>query len=155
MTQPNPHAFFAQKFERITETGCWLWMAALIGPNAGNPNAYEYGRFTMNGRRLLAHRASWELHFGAIPRGLKVCHSCDVSLCVNPAHLFLGTQIENMWDAVAKGRIASGERVHRARLTQADVAAIRASGERSVDLARRYSIDSGQISRIRHGKAWR
>jgi len=79
--------------------GCWLWTAAL------NPDGY--GRFVvqMSPQKVRgAHRVAWELMNGAIPNGLSVLHQCDTPACVNPEHLFLGTQQDNVADMVAKGR---------------------------------------------------
>jgi hypothetical protein len=82
---------------RITP-GCWLWMAAV--------NDRGYGRFTLDrtGKLIPAHRFAWSAENGPIPPGLLVCHSCDNPPCVNPAHLWLGTQSDNMIDCLAKGR---------------------------------------------------
>lgn len=87
-----------------TDWQCWLWQ----GPISSN----GYGRCAMGKRRawMAAHRVSWTIHYGDIPQGLFVCHHCDVPLCVNPAHLFLGTQTDNMRDAACKGRISSQQR---------------------------------------------
>jgi HNH endonuclease len=82
---------------RKTE-GCWLW----TGPTNG-----RYGRV---GRRTYAHRVSYELEHGPIPDGLFVMHNCDTPLCVRPDHLRVGTAKENTQDAVAKRRMATGER---------------------------------------------
>lgn len=74
---------------------CWEWTA---GKNRG------YGAFFVNGKNVGAHKFSWEIHFGEIPKGMYVCHRCDNSLCVRPDHLFLGTQLDNIQDSVMKGR---------------------------------------------------
>jgi hypothetical protein len=92
--------FFAKV--QITE-GCWLWRGAQKGRHYVTRTGY--GHFALNGRKqVAAHRWSW-IHFhGPIPAGLFVCHTCDNPVCVNPAHLFLGTVKDNALDMVAKGR---------------------------------------------------
>lgn len=93
----------------FTDT-CWLWMGA-YGMTA---RGMERGHIHLDGRHIIASRVAWMLRYGEIPERMNVLHRCDVSLCVNPAHLFLGTQTDNMRDAAAKGRIVSrnGERTH-------------------------------------------
>lgn len=78
--------------------GCWLFAGAKWCPAGHIYLARE------DGSRVSAHRFSYELHFGPIPKGLVVMHSCDVPRCVNPAHLSVGTQRDNVHDAMAKGR---------------------------------------------------
>lgn len=80
--------------------GCWIWTAAASGVG-------DYGYFWSGSAMVRAHRFSWELHNGPIPEGLKVLHACDVPLCVNPSHLFLGTMQDNSDDMVQKGRCRS------------------------------------------------
>jgi hypothetical protein len=106
----------------------------------------------------MAHHVSWELAYGAIPDGLNVLHQCDVRLCVRPEHLFLGTQLENVRDRDAKGRGMHGEQHHHAKVTDADVIAIRArwtTGTPQATLAREYGVRAGQIGNIVHRRSWR
>lgn len=88
---------FGLKVERQS-TGCWIWH--------GGRTKKGYGQIWMNGRQELAHRVSWILHHGPIPLGKLVLHECDIYPCVNPGHLFLGTNSDNIKDAIAKGRFA-------------------------------------------------
>lgn len=91
-------------------TGCWLWCGSL--------NNKGYGQFGIgsefNGTAKLtyAHRFAWEMSFGKIPNGMCVLHKCDVPACANPAHLFLGTQAENMIDMHSKGRRIYKKKTH-------------------------------------------
>jgi hypothetical protein len=86
------------RFWSLVEKGddCWLWKGSVSGGG--------YGRITVSGKRVAAHRFSYEAANGPIPDGLFICHSCDVKLCVNPAHLFAGTQVDNMQDWTRKGK---------------------------------------------------
>lgn len=84
----------------ITETGCWLWLKSIT------PNQYGILYPSVNGasNQKLAHRYSYEAFVKKIPKGLFVCHKCDIRSCVNPEHLFIGTHQDNMDDMVIKGR---------------------------------------------------
>jgi hypothetical protein len=85
-------------FDKIEKTDyCWNFMSALRGNG--------YGCIKINKKTISAHRLSWEIHFGKIPDGLFVCHKCDNRRCVNPNHLFLGTQKDNMSDCRDKNRL--------------------------------------------------
>ena len=82
------------------DNGCWIW----IGCRAKSTEKMIYGRFYMNGKTYYAHRVSWILHNGKIPDKLQINHECDVPLCVNPEHLYPGTQKENVRDCIERGR---------------------------------------------------
>jgi len=150
---------------RVTE-GCWLWDG--LTAHGG------YGKVKANGKTIGAHRLSWEIHHGEIPDGQCVLHKCDVPLCVNPDHLFLGTNLDNIADRHRKGRDARGEtsgrqtkpertvrgeRVNTAKLTAAQVTLIRkrvAEDRASMaSLAREYHVSPQSIQRIIDGRSWK
>ena len=83
--------------------GCWLWKTE---------SSIKYGSFWFNRQRYRAHRASYEMFKGTIPESLNVLHTCDNPKCVNPEHLFLGTQQDNMSDKCAKGKQPEGSAHH-------------------------------------------
>lgn len=129
--------------------GCWTW--------TGGCDAQGYGAFKST-RMTKAHRFSWELHFGKITNGLWVLHRCDNPSCVRPDHLFLGTHEENMADMKAKGRGQRGERQHMAKLTDADVIAIRkaaSAGEIYKAIGERFGISRANVSNIVLGNTWK
>lgn len=102
MAKPLPatpvHLRFWRRVER-TDDGCWLWRGSKDGGGYGTLS-------TIRGfAPAKAHRVSWEMRNGPIPEGAYVCHRCDTPACVNPDHLFLGTQQQNMRDCAAKGRV--------------------------------------------------
>lgn len=123
-----------------TNGGCWLWTGAL---------RQGYGR----ARPDSAHRASYR-HFIGEPGRLFVCHKCDIRICVNPYHLFLGTSAQNTADRDAKGRQSKGEGRPGAKLTEAAVKEIKASREPGVTLAARFGVTTAAISLVRRGKNW-
>lgn len=106
-----------------------------------------------------AHRASWMAHRGPVPEELNVLHICDVTMCINPDHLFLGTQKENVRDMMNKGRANHppqiGESNGVALLTRSDVLEIRLSSERICDLAQRYGVAGTTIGAVKHRKTWK
>lgn len=111
-----------------------------------------------------AHRLSWELHNGPIPPGLVVCHKCDNPPCVNPDHLFLGTQGDNLRDRDAKGKhnvrlhpeLERGERNPNSRLSAVQISEIRrlASDNSQRGLGRMFGVSGTQIRRILSGEQW-
>lgn len=139
---------FWSKVHAKPSAGCWLWAGAMGGRG--------YGQFSLQGRRVGAHRAAWLVATGEHPGDLCVCHHCDNPRCVRPDHLFLGTHSDNMRDRDRKGRRVDvrGERAGRAKLTAADVAAIRADTRPTRVVGPEYGVHPSQISRIRRGKSW-
>jgi len=124
---------------------CILW--------TGSRNADGYGTMSRNRK---AHRVAWEHERGPIPAGMSVLHRCDTPACVNVAHLFLGTQADNMADMMAKGRGARHDGVHngQAKLSAEDVRAIRADTRGAFALARAYDVAPVTIWRVKTGRAY-
>ncbi len=102
-----PRSFAERFWSAVAKSdGCWLWTKSL--------DSQGYGQIFSIPRRLhRAHRVSWLMHRGPIPDGLFVCHTCDVRNCVNPDHLWLGTNDDNMRDASVKGRLERNVRGSR------------------------------------------
>ena len=134
---------------------CWLWI--------GGKQGQGYGLISRRDTRLLAHRFSWELHHGSIAEDMVVCHRCDNPICVNPAHLFLGTQKDNVRDMMRKDRhdhdgLELGRGPHPVKLNAAKVRAIRtkyATGMHTQrELAAEYSVSSSTVSRIVRQQSW-
>lgn len=163
---------FLKKY-RVREDGCWEW--------TGYRNSLGYGE---HGSRTMkrAHRYSYLVHVGDIPKDKEVCHSCDRPWCVNPAHLWLGTRKENAMDCSRKGRlfaqrhpellprgdrsgarrkpwtIRRGERANNARHTWAAVTnmrMLRALGATTTGIAEWFDSNCGDVSRILRFKLWK
>lgn len=124
---------------------CWEWQAAKIR---------GYGLFEYKGKSRRAHRVSWEITYGDIPKGMYVLHKCDNPACVNPNHLFLGTQEDNMRDMIQKGR-----KVKPSKLSDADVIGIRAryatGTETLAGLGREFGLTKQAIWRTIKYKNWK
>lgn len=145
----------AEKSTVDEKTGCYLF---------GGCKIRGYGRlFKAAGgaKTFLVHRLAYEILVGPIPDGLDVCHNCpggDNRACFNPGHLWLGTNDENVQDAVDKGRILHGQQSPRAKLTADQVREIRllfASGVNDHEIGRRFGVHSTSIRYIRIGRNWR
>jgi hypothetical protein len=141
---------FEESFCSEPFSGCWLWTAT----TSGKSQPWIYGKVKVGQRKRFAHRVAWELYRGPIPKGVCVLHHCDTPLCVNPAHLFLGTFKANTRDAVSKGRHPHGETNGAAKLTDAQVAEIRTSNEGKRKIARRFGIQPNYVRQLRQYK-WR
>lgn len=132
---------------------CWMWLAY--------KSAQGYGQFRLSKAIQKAHRVSFEINIGPIPEGLFVCHSCDNPPCVNPDHLFLGTNWDNTHDKVLKGRAQrlQGESHGRSKLTSSDVIDIRArlaTGNSSQQaIASLFGVNRSIVSSILRGKLWK
>jgi len=140
---------FDEKWIVEPNSGCHLWF--------GHVDERGRGMLRINRRLTFASRVSWTIHRGPIPEGIHVLHRCDTPMCVNPRHLFLGTHDDNMRDMAVKGRHANvaGQRNAAAKLTDADVRAIRSSTETQMTLAARFQVSQATISDVRRLKKWR
>jgi len=145
-------AALASRFwQKVNKTeGCWLWTASLRSTGYGQIHVKSY--CNPEG----AHRVSYELHYGPIPKGMDVCHHCDVRHCVRPSHLFLGTRKQNMQDASAKGRLPNGASKPAAKLSEQDVIEIRqlVGYITQNTIAARYGVSIALVSFIINRKQW-
>lgn len=144
--------FFRNVSIPFDNSACWLWLGA-VRP------VTNYGAFTVQRRSIDAHRISYFLHNPKDSRqGLHVCHRCDVRLCVNPAHLYLGTPGENVRDAVVKGRNARGETHGRSKFTEIQVLEILKlvkDGYKQVDIINMTGYKKSTIQAIVSRRHWK
>lgn len=146
----------------VLGTNCWVWTGCLAKSIPGR-RLLPYGKINVFGKCLCAHRVSYELNIGLIPRDSLVCHKCDNPSCVRPEHLFLGTQKDNVDDCVKKGRDRHprGECHGRAKLTWEKVREIRSRHKRNDPinggnaLSREFSMDLKTILDIVNNKIWK
>lgn len=134
---------------QATEAGCWEWQGGRF------PDGY--GSMKWNGKARGTHRLSFEAFKGPIPDGMLVRHSCDNPPCINPDHLLVGTNKDNVADCISRGRRGdlSGENNGVSKLIDADILEIRASNEPTQILASKFGIDRTTIWGIRVGKTWK
>lgn len=158
---------FWDKVDRRGPDECWLWKACRFFEGG-------YGKLCLPGQRSVsAHKFSYELHYGKVPSGLQVLHSCDVKICCNPNHLFAGTQKENMEDMHLKGRgvygdmhwtrsnpesVRRGESHGCAKLREYQVLQIRrraSQGELAPSIAKDFKVSQSTVYLILQGKIWK
>jgi hypothetical protein len=138
---------FCERIMPEPSSGCWLWV--------GSVGRDGYGTvYDGLSRYWRAHRLSWDQNRGEIPLGMHVLHRCDIPTCVNPEHLFLGTDADNTRDKVAKGRHRHGES-GAPKLTEEMVRQIIAESNPDKYSGSKYGISSGYFFQIRNGKHWK
>ena len=141
-------------WDEDTLESCWVWYGAKC--------SHGYGNFWDGVKYTSAHRFSWTIHNGCIPEGKSVLHACDNSLCVNPDHLFIGTQTDNIRDMIRKGRRGytgmKGEKNPKSVLTWEDVDCIRESFDNNLatraELARKYNVNWTTINHVVKRTRW-
>ena len=147
----RPRISLSEKIEkhtiRIPESGCWVWMSTI--------HENGYGRVCAGKKPFYAHRVSYEQKYGPIPSGMMALHHCDVRCCVNPDHIFVGTQQNNMTDKVRKNRQAKGISHGNAKLTEDQVREIKSSSETSIKLAAKFDYSASMIRAIKNGNLWK
>jgi predicted XRE-type DNA-binding protein len=144
---------FHQKY-KIDASGCWLW----IGGTRPNSKGVQYPRHWSDDQKSIgAHRFSFELVHGAIPKSMYVCHKCDTPLCVNPDHLFIGTHHDNMRDMVQKKRSFTGRgenKKGRAKLTDQQANQIRKMEISQSKIAAMFGVSQTTIGRIKRQESY-
>lgn len=145
---------FYKNYEMITETGCWIWLKYT------DKDGYGASSVMVDGKKkiLKAHRVSYELFNGVITDNAHVLHRCDTPSCVNPQHLFLGTNKINMIDKVNKNRQSRGSVANVTKLTEKDVLRLKSLKLKRGDirkLAREYNVLPDTIAYAISGKTWK
>ncbi len=147
MPAKNTEADFFKRLV-IVDSGCIEWDGAL--------DRNGYGIFYYANKNIFAHRFSFSLANGEIPKGLMVCHRCDNPKCVNADHLFLGSAYDNAIDCINKKRANKhkGESHHRAKLTEENIIFIRTSKMKQIDMAKMFAVSQAAISFAKRGINW-
>lgn len=145
---------FEKLFVTDPSTGCWIWIGRIFKPK--DPQQ-RYGIIwsQRHQKRLYAHRVAWMIYRGDLPQHLNVCHHCDNPSCVNPSHLFLGTQAENLQDMFRKKRGAVGPKASMAKLTWEQVDKIRSDKRKGIIIAREMGIEAAIIYGVKSGRTYK
>lgn len=142
---------FYASYQINLSNNCWEWQKDIDRKGYGQIHSYrENKRVT-----LFAHRVSYELHKGTIPEKFLICHSCDNRKCVNPDHLWIGTQSDNMQDMIKKGRYNYGTKNRLSKLNHQQVLEIKNSRESGRFLSKKFDVSEATIINIRKNRTWR
>lgn len=148
----TPKQRFYRYIETDPNTGCWEFI--------GTRNKRGYGVFTFENKKVPAHRFSYQIHVGNIPEGRLVLHKCDNPPCVNPEHLFIGTQFDNMRDMVQKGRNANTKGTNNPRASIYDDSVIQIrdlwdTGASIKEIAIHFMIPKSTVRNIISNVTWK
>ena len=137
---------FDEKVFPDPNSGCWLWGAAV--------DSFGYGQFFHKGKMIGAHRFSFENKTGIQPGEMHVLHKCNNPHCVNPSHLYLGTNQQNASDKVRAGRQSKGETHKCSKLTETEVLEIFSAIGTYEEIAKRFGVSRSLVGQIKIKKKW-
>lgn len=145
----NMYVHYADRFllkfwAKVDKTdSCWLW--------TGCKSPRGYGVVGVGGKAQRAHRFSWTLHNGPIPNGMVVMHTCDTPLCVNPSHLKLGSQKDNILDAARKGRLDS----YLTPDVVLEMRRLHAEGVTPTAISKKFNVPVGNVRCVVYRQSWK
>ena len=136
----------------VTESGCWLWLLSL--------RRFGHGQLVYRKKHQAAHRGAWVAFRGPIPEGMHVLHKCNVPLCVNPDHLYLGTDIENCADRIRAGTqtippTMRGSAHPMSRISEQVARDIKAADGKHAAIAGRFNVCLATVGHIKRGRQWK
>jgi hypothetical protein len=147
MNEKEFNRFFKKIDSLNNPNNCWEWTASKTGGG--------YGQFKVNKKPFAAHRWSAQYLAGLSITDMVVCHKCDNPKCVNPEHLFVGTQQDNKNDCVNKKRHCYGINHYKTKLTENDVRYIRNSNKSGYQLAKDFNVTEQHIGHIKNYRTWK
>lgn len=150
----TPLEYLLQNVEYDEYTGCWNWIGNMF---QGGYGQFKHRKFLGKITGINASRASWLIHNGHLDSSLFVLHKCDNRRCVNPTHLYIGTQKENMEDCVLKQRINKGVDRPQSKLTEENIREIKDLRKRHFSyryIAKKYNVTPSAIFSAAKGIAW-